>query len=82
MTYDDYQQIRGQYADIDELCRGAEATQLDEASEDKLQDLVQLFHKQQREPEQIRSFLRHLGASGEMIGRLMTGSDQASLAKT
>ena len=71
MTHDDYQQMRGMYADIDELCRGMEEADSAPASEESLQRLVALFHDQQREPAQIRSFLRHLGVQDEAIGRVL-----------
>ena len=71
MTHDDYQQMRGMYADIDELCRTVEEAGSTAASEESLRRLVGLLHDQQREPEQIRSFLRHLGVAEAAVGRFV-----------
>lgn len=71
MTHDDYLQLRSMYADIDELCRGVEEADSAPAAEDGLRRLIGLFHRQQRDPEQIRSFTRHLGASEEVVLRLL-----------
>ena len=71
MTYDDYQQMRSMYADVDELCREVEQTDNAAASDESLCRLVRLFHDQQREPEQVRSFLRHLGVANEAIGSVL-----------
>ena len=71
MTQDDYQQLRGMYADVDDLCRAVEASGSAEDSDESLRRLVGLFHDQQREPEQIRSFVRHLGVPDEAIGRVL-----------
>jgi hypothetical protein len=71
MTPDDYQQMRGMYADVDELCQGVEGAGSAEASDESLRRLVALFHGQQREPEQIRSFVRHLGVTDEVIRRVL-----------
>jgi hypothetical protein len=70
MTYDDYRQMRSMYADADDLCRGVEQAQ-GASSDERLRRLVGLLRDQQREPEQIRSFLRHLGMADEVIVRVL-----------
>ncbi len=67
MTPDDYEQIRAQYSDIDGLCSSVESATTSEAQEAEVRQLVQLFQDQQRAPEQIRSFLTHLGVPDDMI---------------
>lgn len=71
MTYDDYQQLRGMYADIDELCRIFEEAGSGAAAEEGLRRLVELFREQQREPGQIRSFVQNLGVFDEVVWRVL-----------
>ena len=71
MTRDDYQQMRSMYADVDELCQSVEGAASDAETEERLRSLVGLFRDQQREPEQIRSFVQHLGVQDEVIARVM-----------
>lgn len=71
MTHDDYQQMRSMYADVDSLCRGVEEADSAAATDKSLHRLVELFHDQQREPEQIRSFVQHLGVAEEVIRRVL-----------
>ena len=71
MTRDDYQQMRSMYADVDELCQGVEGAASDAEAEERLRRLVGLFRDQQREPEQIRSFVQHLGVEEGVIGRVL-----------
>ncbi len=67
MTPDDYEQIRAQYIDVEGLCRSVESAATSEAQEAQVHRLVQAFQDQQRAPEQIRSFLTHLGVPDDMI---------------
>ncbi len=71
MTQDDYQQIRSQYADIDDLCKDVENSGAGDAIEAALGRLVQALGDQQRAPEQVRSFVTHLGAPEDVIGRVL-----------
>ncbi len=73
MTYDDYQQMRSMYAAIDDLCRGVEDASSTGADE-SLRRLVRLLREQQREPQQIRSFVQHLGVADDAIERVL-GAD-------
>jgi hypothetical protein len=59
------------YADVEALCRAVEDADSAGASEEALRRLLGLFHDQQREPEQIRSFVQHLGVPDEVIGRAL-----------
>ncbi len=70
MTYDDYQQMRSMYADVEDLCRGVEEAG-SASSDESLRQLVGLLSKQQREPEQIRSFVRYLGVADDVIKRVL-----------
>lgn len=71
MTHDDYRQIRSMYADVDELCQQVEGADSSATSEKGLRRLLELFHDQQRQPEQIRSFARHLGLPDEVIEQVL-----------
>ena len=71
MTRDDYQQMRSMYADVDDLCQGVEGAASEAETEERLRSLVGLFRDQQREPEQISSFVRHLGVRDDVIGRVL-----------
>ncbi len=71
MTRDDYEQIRSQYADINDLCNRVEGADTEEASEAGLRRLIQLLTEQQRAPEQMRSFVTHLGAAEPIISRIL-----------
>jgi hypothetical protein len=48
-----------------------ESATTNQAQEAEVRQLVQLFHGQQRAPEQIRSFLRHLGVSHDLITHVL-----------
>jgi hypothetical protein len=71
MTPDDYEKIRSLYSDIDGLCSRVESATTNEAQEAELRQLVQLFQDQQRAPEQIRSFLTHLGVSDDLTTHVL-----------
>jgi hypothetical protein len=70
MTRDDYQSLRTQYADIDDLCRRVERADVGEAYDAELGLLVEVLTDQQRAPEQIRSFVTHLGVPDDVLHRL------------
>ena len=71
MTRDDYQQMRSMYADVDDLCQDVEGAASEAETEERLRSLVGLFRDQQREPEQIRSFVQHLGVQDGVIARVL-----------
>jgi hypothetical protein len=71
MNQDDYEQLRSLYADIDGLCRDIESAERPEAAYSSLRQLVRLFHDQQRAPEQIASFVRHLGVSDDLVHKVL-----------
>ena len=71
MTPDDYEQIRSLYSDIDGLCSRVESATTSEAQGAEVCQLVQVFQDQQRAPEQIRSFLTHLGVPDDMITHVL-----------
>ncbi len=71
MTLDDYQMIRGQYSDIDGLCRSVETAEAGESYDAALRQLVQTLKDQQRASEQVRSFITHLGAPDDVVTRIL-----------
>ena len=71
MTRDYYQSLRTQYVDIDELCRRVERADTGEAYEAEVRQLIEFLAVQQRAPEQMRSFVTHLGAPEDVIDRLL-----------
>lgn len=71
MTPADYEQIRSQYSDVDGLCSSVESATTSDAQEAQVRQLVQLSQAQQRAPEQIRSFLTHLGVPDDTIAHVL-----------
>ncbi len=71
MTRDDYQSLRTQYADIDDLCRRAKDAATGKAYEAEARQLIEALTVQQRVPEPIRSFLTHLEAPEDVINHLL-----------
>jgi hypothetical protein len=71
MTRDDYESLRTQYTDIDDLCRSVERADAGDAYEAELRQLIGVLMGQQRAPEQIRSFVTHLGAPEDVINHLL-----------
>ncbi len=74
MTRDDYLSLRTQYADIDDLCRRAEDAATGEGHKAKMRQLIEALSEQQRAPEQIRSFVTHLGTPEDILDRLLDPS--------
>jgi hypothetical protein len=63
--------MRSMYADVDDLCQDVEGAASEAETEERLRSLVGLFRDQQREPEQIRSFVQHLGVQDGVIARVL-----------